>query len=182
MGTMSARTTLGLPPSHGLFHTACSPWPSQHSEPQSPAPSPRQGSWGLHQSSHHTPDPGITTTQTEMGPGDPWNLHNMAPGRGVMEGNLGLPSGQRDSRPRTGPCWYRVCGENTLRGECGSCSQRPGFGYRLCHPTSCVSLGTFLSLSEPQFSHMHPLPLGQGLRPSCLLPHPAPEQTGTCWP
>lgn len=116
------------------------------------------------------------------GSGDPWNLHNMAPGTGVMEGNLGLPLGQKDSRPRTGPCWYWVCGENTLSGECGSCSQRPGLGYRLCHPTSCVSLGIFLSLSEPQFSHIHPLPPGQGLQPSCLHSHPAPKQTGTCWP
>lgn len=102
------------------------------------------------------------------------------PRQGSDGGKSSLPLGQKDSRPRTGPCWCWVCGENTLRGECGSCSQRPGFGYRLCHPTSCVSLGTFLSLSEPQFSHVHPLPLGQGLRLSCLHPHPAPEQTGTC--
>lgn len=102
-----------------------------------------------------SPDPGITTTQPEMGPGDPRNLHNMAPRRGLMAGHPGSPLGQKNSRPEDweSSCWES--GKNPPKGECGSCSPRPGFGCRLCHPTSCVTLGTSPSLSEPVFSHTH---------------------------
>lgn len=133
-------------------HNARSPRPSQHTKAWSPHPSRvPAGSSAQPQS----PDPGITTTQPEMGPGEPRNLHNMAPRRGLMAGHPGLPLGQKNSRPEDweSSCWES--GKNPPKGECGSCSPRPGFGCRLCHPTSCVTLGTFPSLSEPVFSHTH---------------------------